>query len=331
MLPNGFTAKQPYEKIIVMDILHKKIRSLTLKQIAYTLAAADAGNVSAAARSLNVSQPAISSAIQALEELFGIRLFIRHPGQGMTLTSFGATAMREARALLEQVESFSSLADPDSAPQGQVVICCDRILGPLYLPRLLADLAERIPTVAIRFLEEGAEGIEDRLRRDNADFAIGFDLSVAPDVESLPLVSLEAVVLCPMDHPFTRRDTLPLSALKGEPLVGLDQPGNPIATLRGMGIDAPVAVQTRELEMQRALVANGFGVAVTYTSPHSSYAQDGKAVVAIPLREGSLPPLPIALSRLRQPRYHPAVTAVFDATLAHFQDMPAAAEDQTKT
>lgn len=320
MLPNGFTAKQPYVKIIVMDILHKKIRSLTLKQIAYTLAAADTGNVSAAARALNVSQPAISTAIQALEELFGIRLFIRHPGQGMTLTSFGVTVVREAKTLLDQVESFSSLADPDLAPTGQVVICCDRVLGPLFLPGLLSKLKENVPSVDTRFLEVEATEIEGRLRRDNADFAIGYDLSVSPDLENTPLFSLKPFVICPAGHAFSGMKTVPLSALNGEPLVGLDQPNNPIAALRGMGIETEVAVQASELEMQRALVANGFGVSVTYSIPAGSLAYDGKPLVRIPLEPGALPSLPVALIRLDQPRYHPAVSAVFDETKHHFQD-----------
>ena len=51
-----------------MDTQYQKFKSLTLKQIAYTLAAAEEGKVTAAARKLHVSQPAISSAIAALEQ-----------------------------------------------------------------------------------------------------------------------------------------------------------------------------------------------------------------------------------------------------------------------
>ena len=85
-----------------MDTQYQKFKSLTLKQIAYTLAAAEEGNVTAAARKLHVSQPAISSAIAALEQHYKIKLFIRLPSKGISLTPFGAQVMAQARLLCDQ-------------------------------------------------------------------------------------------------------------------------------------------------------------------------------------------------------------------------------------
>ena len=49
---------------------------LSLRQLRYVVAAADAGNVSEAARRLNVSQPSISSAIAEVEAFVGVALFM---------------------------------------------------------------------------------------------------------------------------------------------------------------------------------------------------------------------------------------------------------------
>ena len=69
---------------------HQEILSLTLKQLRYAVAAADAGNVTQAAESLHVSQPSISVAIAQIEAHYGRKLFVRHKGEGVELTSFGA-------------------------------------------------------------------------------------------------------------------------------------------------------------------------------------------------------------------------------------------------
>ncbi len=80
---------------------NQSILSLTLKQMRYTVAAAEFGNVTAAAAQLHVSQPSISMAIAAVEAHYGRRLFARQRGQGMTLTVFGRSFVAEAREIQE--------------------------------------------------------------------------------------------------------------------------------------------------------------------------------------------------------------------------------------
>ncbi|MDW3203978.1 MAG: LysR family transcriptional regulator [Alphaproteobacteria bacterium] len=300
-----------------MDILHKKIRSLTLKQIAYAVATADAGNVSMAARRLNVSQPAISAAIQALEDLFGHRIFTRHPGQGVAPTSFGLTVLAEARNLLAQVESFSSLGDPAAAPRGQVVLCCYRGLGPYVLPGLLKHLESQLPGITVRFLEVDLDEVPSRLQQDNADMAITYNLGLDEGLESHSLYSARPYLLCASDHPLAVRDTVALQDLQGEALILLDQPTSAqhmISLLKGHGVEPRIAARVSEYELQRALVAHGFGISLTYTVPNNGVSYDGRPLVALPI-DTPLPSEKVLLVRNIQSRYHPAVAATHAAVL----------------
>lgn len=300
-----------------MDILHKKIRSLTLKQVAYAVATADAGNVSMAARRLNVSQPAISAAIQALEDLFGHRIFTRHPGQGVTPTSFGLTVLAEARNLLAQVESFSSLGDPAAEPRGQVVLCCYRGLGPYVLPGLLRHLETHLPGIAVRFLEVDLEEVSSRLQQDNADMAITYNLGLDDDMELHTLYAARPYLLCAVDHPLAERTTVSLQDLQGEALVLLDQPTSAqhmFGLLKGHGVEPRIAARVSEYELQRALVAHGFGIGLTYTVPNTGTTYDGRPLVALPIAN-PLPSEQVLLVRGIQSRYHPAVAAAHDAIL----------------
>src|SRR5690349_17457770 len=65
------------------------------------LAVARSGNLSAAARELAVSQPALTKSVRKLEQQVGVPLFERR-ARGMALTASGATLLTHARAIEAQ-------------------------------------------------------------------------------------------------------------------------------------------------------------------------------------------------------------------------------------
>ena len=67
------------------------------------LETADAGGITAAARRLFVTQPALSRRLQQLEADLGVRLFERR-SKGVALTEEGRLVAREARDLIERYE-----------------------------------------------------------------------------------------------------------------------------------------------------------------------------------------------------------------------------------
>ena len=60
-----------------------------LKQLQYFVIVAEQKSFAAAAKTLNISQPAITSAISLLEERLEVELVLRHHAQGVTLTTAG--------------------------------------------------------------------------------------------------------------------------------------------------------------------------------------------------------------------------------------------------
>jgi DNA-binding transcriptional LysR family regulator len=56
------------------------------RQLAYFVAAGEAGGITLASERVHISQPSISAAITQLEHEFGVQLFIRHHAQGLSLT-----------------------------------------------------------------------------------------------------------------------------------------------------------------------------------------------------------------------------------------------------
>lgn len=80
----------------------------TLRQLSLFVAAADGGSMTAAGHQAHVPQSAVSLAISDLERRWRVQLFIRHHGQGLTLTEAGRRVLGPAREVLSLA---SGLAD----------------------------------------------------------------------------------------------------------------------------------------------------------------------------------------------------------------------------
>ena len=85
---------------------------MTLLQIKYLIAIAEAGSMNRAAEQLFISQPALTSAVQELEKEIGITLFLR-TGRGSRLTTEGEIFLKKARQLYEQAQMLEDSYKPD--------------------------------------------------------------------------------------------------------------------------------------------------------------------------------------------------------------------------
>ncbi|MCP5083696.1 MAG: LysR family transcriptional regulator [Alphaproteobacteria bacterium] len=303
-----------------MHTQYQKIRSITLKQLTYTLAAADEGSVSAAARKLHVSQPSISAAIAALERHYGLKLFTRHPAQGVSLTRFGVKVMAEARLLCDQAQTVASLASPDAGVSGEIGLCCYEAIAPHILPRLLLQLQEKLPGVIVRYTADDLEGVAGALTRGTADLAITYDLGLEKDILTETIYTLQPHVICSAEHAFAAKTSVRLSELHGQLLVLLDQPLSAqyvLGLLRSSGVEPVIAAQVRGFELHRSLVANGFGIAVVHTLPKTATAYDGRPVCAIPIAD-TLVEQRVLLACLAQNQSRPVLAAAQREIVASF-------------
>lgn len=113
------------------------------------LAVAEAGSFSAAARRLNVGQPAVSKAIAQLEAHLGVRLFLRSTRQ-LTLTEAGLRYQEGAIRALEAAAAAEALAKGDGGRlAGRIRVVVPTCLARLHLVPRLKDFKERYPEVTL--------------------------------------------------------------------------------------------------------------------------------------------------------------------------------------
>lgn len=130
-------------------------------------------NISAVARRLDLSQPAVSNALRRLRATFGDDLFVR-TGQGMLPTPQAerlAGPVAEALGLLDRLLEADEAFDPAGSTRRFCIAMSD--VGEIhFMPALMEACARRAPGVRIDSVRGGAE-----LRRDmeagRVDLAVG--------------------------------------------------------------------------------------------------------------------------------------------------------------
>ncbi|MCG7205078.1 LysR substrate-binding domain-containing protein [Streptomyces arenae] len=273
----------------------------TLVQLRYFLVAAERGSVTEASLELHIAQSAVSTAIYNLEQELQVQLFIRRRGRGLTLTPAGERVQQQAYELLARAREVEREARGEGEGfSGPVAVGCFVTLAPYYLPPLLSECTRRYPDIEIEVLEEETDQLVQALGAGRIDFALTYDLGLAPRTElhSETIARAPAYVIVPADHPLAGRETVELSELSAEPLVLLDLPHSRdyfSSLVAATGTAPDVRYRTNSYETVRSLVARGVGYSVLNQRPATAQTYGGGEIATLELRDDS-PPLEVKLA-----------------------------------
>ncbi|SCK29503.1 LysR family transcriptional regulator [Vogesella sp. LIG4] len=271
----------------------------TLRQLAYLVAVADHGSVTAAANALYTSQPGVSNAIAQLEEVFGLQFFVRHHAKGVSLTPAGQSFIAAARNLLSHADDLMQQAQEISQSlRGTVTLGCFTTIAPILLPRLLSTLREAYPELEVNLLEGDTQQLQSALLGGQIELALLYDLGLPDTLHKLPLSGARPYVLVAADHPLAERGSVSLAELADEPMVLLDRPHSReyfLSLFRQQGLEPKVRLRTINFELVRGLVAARFGYALLNLRPNVDVTYDGSRLACLEIAD-DVPKLPIMLA-----------------------------------
>ncbi len=162
-------------------------------------------SVTAAAKHLGLTQPAVSNALARLRLQFEDVLFVRTP-TGMDATPFArelAEPVRQALALLESALAHGPGFDPATSTRAFRFYMSD--LGQIEFLPPLVERAQRVaPGVRLESVALEVEDIGDALAAGALDLAVGFLPGLGPPVRRQPLFRDPYVCLMRADHPVGR-------------------------------------------------------------------------------------------------------------------------------
>ncbi len=145
---------------------------ISFKQLTYALAAAQTLHFKKAAEKCSISQSALSTALNQLEEQLGVQIFERD-NKKVLVTPVGQEVLKRAQQIVLQVNELEglseSLQDPLSFPLSVGVI---PTIAPYLLPKMFPLLHDEYPDAELRIVEEQSHVLVDMVRKGELDTAI---------------------------------------------------------------------------------------------------------------------------------------------------------------
>ena len=192
---------------------------LRLRHLRMLELVADGGSLAAAARTLHLSQPAITKMLQEMEAVFGTMLVTRG-ARGGRLTAAGEAVLQRLRIALAQ---FDVALGGNGHDEGRPLLRIGMlpVVSVALLPRIMRHLRDA-PVPRLTVMESNVAGLLDALSAGRIDCIISRPDAEALskldglDVTILPVYEEPLAIACPLAHPFADARRISTEQLRGE-------------------------------------------------------------------------------------------------------------------
>lgn len=238
----------------------------TLRQLRTFLAVVEAGSVSAAARALNLTQPAASQQLRELERMFRVRLLERAGGK-VQPTAAGEALRQPARRVQAAVDdAMAAVAAYRGGEAGRVRLGTGATACIYLLPPVLAAIKQQMPGLEIVIATGNSVDVAQRVESGELDIALV--TLPAPRSRSLSVTRLLADPLVALLPVTMAGDAAAISAaqLGRLPLILYEAGGTTRSVIdawfRRAGVTPSPIMQLDSIETIKVLVSGGLGASV---------------------------------------------------------------------
>ncbi|SHO43218.1 LysR family transcriptional regulator [Anaerocolumna xylanovorans] len=179
---------------------------MTLRHFQIFVAVCDHKNMTAAASTMFMSQPAVSQAVSELEEYYNVRLFERL-SKKLYLTQAGEKLLSYARHII----GLNAAAENEMralSESGRLRIGASVTVGSCVLPKLVADFSKVFPGLKIEVTEDNTSKIEQLIINDKLDLGLVEGEITSQDIISRPMADDILVLICGAGHPLATRNSI---------------------------------------------------------------------------------------------------------------------------
>lgn len=194
---------------------------VTLRQLRGFAAVARTGGFTPAAKSLNVTQSALSGLIKELESQLGLRL-INRSTRHIELTEVGNEFHGVVVRLLRELDdALDHIDDVKQLRRGVVRIAVPQLMASTLMPKILSDFGKQYPDVEIYLTDCAVEDLIGIVASGSVDIGIGPQRSDSAMLTSEPFISPPFIAVFPPAHPLASMTQVRWSDLTRYPLVAL--------------------------------------------------------------------------------------------------------------
>lgn len=255
------------------------------RQLKYFVGVAEALSFSNAAKTLYVSQSALSQQISLLETELGADLFDsnkRTKERKVELTEAGHIFLREAKKILAlsdmAIESVKKISQKKNIVR----------LGIFRRYELLALFTKSFPDVEIRVVELNFNSdTEQEILNETVDIAVTFLPLKNEGLSTKIYQEGHLVVILPQNHALAQKEYLTFDELRNEKFVGITKTVNPLGSFThiisnklGFNVEEATVQNVNSLELMLSMVTLGIGISMV---PSFIKLSQESSLVTIPL------------------------------------------------
>lgn len=226
---------------------------------------AEAGNITAAAQTLFISQSAVSQSIKQLEAELQTRLFARN-SRGVTLTADGRMLyeyVRSAMGLLETGEE--KLSQSRDLQMGHLTIGASDTVTSQFLLPYLDRFHRQYPAIHIQIISGRSHKVLGLLQSGKVDIAFASTPQEGASLETFPCLATHSIFVAGAEYPCDFDHVYTLEEIARFPLILLERKASSRLYLEkyflqnGLHLHPEIELGARSLLVD--LAAIGFGVA----------------------------------------------------------------------
>lgn len=243
---------------------------------------AHSGTFAEAALKLHITQPALSSSIQKMEEQLGGRLFSRSTRR-VELTREGEALLPNAiRIMRDWEETFDDIQNLFAMAKGRLTLAAMPSFAESHLPELLARYHAVAPNINLRILDVVMEQVIADVSNGRAELGFTFEPQRQDGLVFAPLFDDEFVLVVHPDHALAEKAKIDWLQCLAFPFVMMNR-GSAVRqwTERQLGhYGEPIIVaETGQLATLGQLIKQGLGISIMPSLCRSHMENIGLAII----------------------------------------------------
>lgn len=194
---------------------------MTIRHFKIFIAVVECGKMRRAAEKLYISQPAVSQAIQELEEHYQVKLFERL-SQKLLITEMGELLLVYARQAVELFENTEQVMK-NAGEVSRIRLGTSVSVGTSLLNDLLDQYEENYGTLDTSVIIHNTQTIEGLIRSCRLDLGIVEGFVIDKDMRQIPICEDELVLVAGRPHPLYQKEKITFEELKNEILISREE------------------------------------------------------------------------------------------------------------
>lgn len=187
-------------------------------QIRLFVKIAESGSFTKAGLALNMTQPAVSRAISALESELAVKLLLRDRRSGLMLTDIGKRILIIFREILNGFDKVEQeISAEKGLEKGLIRIGAFPVASAYFVPKIIRSITGRYPEIEIVLYEGSVAEVKEWLETRCID--VGFIIPPQEEFATIPLYREKLYAVLPGGHPLREKHVICVKDLEDEPML----------------------------------------------------------------------------------------------------------------